>query len=102
VRRLLQLGTFILLLVALVAPIAECFDCWDVPGVSNDVEFAVFSLILPLCLVLLVSRLVATLALLVDQFSTRHIVDVGSPGFTDFHSSADLIVPPRNATPLLI
>ena len=101
-RRLLQLGTCILLLVALVAPIAECFDCWDAPGVSNDVEFAVFSLILALCLVLLVSRLIAFLALLVDQFSIRHVVDVGSLGFTDAHSSAGLIVPPRNATPLLI
>jgi len=102
VRRLLQLGTCILLLVALVAPIAECFDCWDAPGVSNDVEFAVFSLILGLCLVLLVSRLVATVALVVDQFSIRHKTEVGGTGITDAHYSAELIVPPRNATPLLI
>jgi hypothetical protein len=99
---LLQLGTCILLLVALVAPIAECFDCWDAPGVSNDVEFAVFSLILALCLVLLVSRLIANLALLVDQFSIPHIDEIDSSGIGDAEPSVELIVPPRNATPLLI
>ena len=101
-RRLLQLGTCILLLVAVVAPIAEWFDRWDAPGVSNDVEFAVFSLILALCLVLLVSRLVATLALLVGQFSIWHIAEIDISGPTNSASPTDLIVPPRNATPLLI
>ena len=99
---MLQLGTCILLLVAVVAPIAEWFDRWDAPGVSNDVEFAVFSLILALCLVLLVSRLVATLALLVGQFSIWHIAEIDISGTTNSSSPTDLIVPPRNAPPLLI
>src|SRR5260370_19290223 len=63
-RRLLQIGSFLLLLVTFVAPLSECFERWDAPGISNDVEFAVFALILALCLVLLVSKLVSGLALL--------------------------------------
>jgi hypothetical protein len=92
----------LLVLVALVTPISECFDRWDAPGLSNDVEFAVFAVILTLCLVLLVSRLVASLALLVGQFSIRHLPEPGSTRVSDLSSALELIVPPRNATPLRI
>jgi hypothetical protein len=102
VRRLLQLGTCLLVLVALVTPICECFDRWDAPGLSNDAEFAVFCLILTLCLVLLVSRLIAALALLLGQFSVRHLQKPDGVAALDLSSALELIVPPRNATPLRI
>lgn len=58
-RRLLQFGTFIMVLAAIVTPLSEAFDRWDAPGLSNDTEFGIFALVLFLVLVLLVSKLVA-------------------------------------------
>lgn len=63
-RRLLQIGTFLFLLVILLAPLAECFDRWDAPGLSNDTEFGVFALVLALCLVLVVCLLIAARSLI--------------------------------------
>jgi len=63
-RRLLQIGTFLFLLVIFYAPLAECFDRWDAPGLSNDTEFAVFAIVLALCLVLVVCLLIAGRSLL--------------------------------------
>jgi len=62
-RRLLQLGTVLLVLSTILVPIAELFDRWDSPGISNDTEFAFFAVMLLFCLVLLISRLVAVLGL---------------------------------------
>ena len=47
-RRLLQFGTLFFVLVTFLAPLAECFDRWDAPGIGNDTEFAVFFLIFAL------------------------------------------------------
>jgi hypothetical protein len=63
-RRLLQIGTFVFLLVTFLAPLGECFDRWDLPGLSNDMEFGVFALVLALCLVLVVCVLLAVRSLL--------------------------------------
>jgi len=63
-RRMLQIGTWVLLLVMFLSPLAECFDRWDAPGISNDTEFAVFTLIFALCLVLVVCVLLAARSLL--------------------------------------
>lgn len=90
------------MMVALLAPISEYFDRWDAPGISNDVEFAVFSLILTLCLVLLVSRLIASFGLLIEQFSIRHVPDCSNGAVADAYSAFTLVVPPRNTTPLRI
>lgn len=65
-RRLLQFGTLLFLLVTFLAPLTECFDRWDVPGISNDTEFAVFAFIFALCLVLVVCVLISARSLLVD------------------------------------
>ena len=62
-RRLLQFGTLLFLLVVFVAPVAEFFDRWDAPGLSNDMEFGVFALVLALCLVLVVCMLIAARSL---------------------------------------
>jgi hypothetical protein len=45
------------------------FDHWDPPGPSNDTELAVFGLILTFCLILLVSRLVASLEKLIERIT---------------------------------
>ena len=71
-RRLLQFATLFFVLVTLFAPLAECFDRWDPPGISNDTEFALFALLFMLCLVLLVSKLLSVLALVVNLVSLRH------------------------------
>jgi len=62
-RRLLQFGTLLFLLVMFLAPLAELFDRWDAPGLSNDTEFSVFALVFALCLVLVVCMLIAARSL---------------------------------------
>jgi hypothetical protein len=64
VRRLLQFGTLLFLLVTFLAPLTECFDRWDAPGISNDTEFAVFALVFTMCLVLVVCLLIAARSLI--------------------------------------
>jgi hypothetical protein len=71
VRRLLQVGTFLFVLVTFLAPLMECFDRWDAPGLSNDTEFGLFTLIFALCLVLLVCMLIAARSMLVKFASIR-------------------------------
>jgi hypothetical protein len=63
-RRALQIGTWLFLLVMFLSPLAEYFDRWDAPGISSDTEFAVFALAFLLCLVLVVCLLVAARSLL--------------------------------------
>ena len=50
-----------MLILAAFLPILEFFDRWDTPGLGNDTEMGVFFLVLVLCLVLLVSKLIAGL-----------------------------------------
>jgi hypothetical protein len=69
--RLLQFGTFLFLLVTFLAPLTKCFDHWDVPGISNDTEFAVFAFIFALCLVLVVYVLISARSFLVDLVLER-------------------------------
>jgi hypothetical protein len=66
VGRLLQFGVLFLSLAAFLTPLIECFDRWDPPGPGNDTELAVFGLILTFCLILLVSRSVASLDKLIE------------------------------------
>jgi hypothetical protein len=98
-RRLLQLGTLFFVLITLFAPLSECFDRWDPPGISNDTEFAIFAVIFMLCLILLVSKLIATIALMVNLvlLSRFHPSETfaGCFGFETF-------VPPLNSPPLRI
>jgi hypothetical protein len=84
VRRLLQIGTFVFLLVTFLAPLSECFDRWDRPGISNDTEFAVFALVFAFCLVLVVSVLLSARSLLgklvlgcVAQYSSDERLPIG-------------------------
>jgi len=73
VRRLLQFGVLFLSLAALLAPMIELFDRWDPPGPGNDTELAVFGLILTFCLILLVSRLIASLDKLIARITSFRV-----------------------------
>jgi len=57
--------------VTFLAPLMECFDRWDAPGLSNDTEFGLFTLIFALCLVLLVCMLIAARLMLIKFASIR-------------------------------
>ena len=58
-RRLLQFGA-VMMLIGAIVPVIELFDQWDAPGLSNDTEYAVYAFIFAICLVLLLSKLVAS------------------------------------------
>jgi hypothetical protein len=65
-RRLLQIGTYLFLLVICITPLSELCDRWDPPGLANDAEFSVFALAFALCLVLILMRLVSVAALRIN------------------------------------
>jgi hypothetical protein len=102
VRRLLQFATFLFVLVTFLAPLSECFDRWDTPGLSNDTEFAVFALILLLCLVLLVSRLVAACALLIHMVLLPRFGRCRQQPASQSGSGLAIFVPPLCPPPLRI
>ncbi len=95
VRRLLQFASLLFLLTMLLAPLAECFDAWDPPGLADDTEFAVFGFALILCLVLLVCRFIASLALEFDLAESSKVFR----GVCSFHAS-DRALPPLFIPPL--
>jgi hypothetical protein len=101
-RRLLQVGTFLFLLATFLAPLTECFDRWDPPGISNDMEFAVFALIFALCLVLVVSKLISALALLIDLVSQYFIQNSNGLGPIGAKHGLDIFIPPLLSAPLRI
>lgn len=95
-RRLVQFGTFVFILVTFLAPLAECFDRWDAPGIFDDTEFAVFALVLALSLVLVVCLLLAARSLLhsviADRLAQRS-ADFCSPAAAD--PAVAIFIPPR-------
>lgn len=96
--RLLQFSAIILLIGAFV-PLLEFFDTWDAAGLSNDTEFAVYSLIFALCLVVLVCSLVSLSALKI-QFATTRVPRIDQRGrsldadYIGIFAVPPLIVPP--------
>lgn len=46
-----------LLLSVVLTPVFECFDRWDAPGLGCDTEFAVFAILVIVCLLLAVCKL---------------------------------------------
>ena len=101
-RRLLQFGCLFLLLVTLVTPLSEWFDRWDAPGLSNDVEFAIFSLVLTLCVVLLVSRLISVMALRMRLIAEPYLGRAEASAAAATHSPFTIFVPPHSPPPLRI
>jgi hypothetical protein len=95
-RRLLQFGTLLFLPVMFLAPLAECFDRWDAPGISNDTEFAVLALVFALCLVLAVCVLIAARSMLGDSALGR-VVQCSSGERLPIGAQlvASIFIPPR-------
>jgi hypothetical protein len=101
VRCVLQIGLVLLLMATFLTPIAEFFDRWDAPGLSNDTEYPLFLFVLFICLVLIVAKLVSLRAL------TRHFVSrlVPLPVLGAFGEIASVLpapVPPHSSPPLRI
>lgn len=100
-NRLLQFSAIVLLFGAFV-PLLEFFDRWDSPGLSNDTEFAVFSLILVFCLVVLVCELVSSFAMritiAISPISRRDIKEKRH----DSDHTIVFYIPPLIALPLRI
>ena len=101
-RRLLQFGTFLFLLVTFVTPLMEYFDRWDVPGLANDAEFGLFALMMALCLVLIVMKLLSALALAIRLVSQRLPLGGGLPGLMEQASELCELRPPLLFPPLRI
>jgi hypothetical protein len=91
-----------LLLATFVTPLMEYFDRWDLPGIVDDTEFAVFMLVLTLCLVLLVSRLLSALALLIHLISQPHRRQPEPSHATPTHRLVAFFIPPLSPPPLRI
>lgn len=100
-RRLLQFGTSLFLMATLLAPLVECFDGWDDPGLANDTEFGLFALALVLCLVLVVCMLIAARCLR-NELVLGRPVQLRAEKKVFFASSiVGIFIPPR-LTPLQI
>lgn len=99
-RRLLQFAAAMMLMGAFI-PLLELFDRWDAPGLSNDTEFAVFALILVICLVLLVCKLVSSGALKLGFISCQVFRHHGAKLIEAGYASI-LAVPPQLVPPLRI
>lgn len=100
-KRLFQLGFLLLIVATFVAPLAECFDRWDAPGLGNDTEFALFLFVFLICLVLVVAMLVA-LGALKRQFVARQVLS----RMKFLNETLDCVmpspVPPHSSPPLRI
>jgi hypothetical protein len=100
-KRLLQLGTFLLILATLLTPIIEFFDQWDPPGPEDDTEMAVFGFIFVMCLVLLVCKLTASIASVISLVVVAALrQNEGSPLQAICYFTA--VVPPQISPPLRI
>lgn len=96
-KRLFQFGTILFLWVTVCAPLVECFDRWDAPGLSNDIEFPLFLIALVVALVLVVSYIVAALVLARQRIArlTMLVIEPFSP--VSFHlqeAAVPLYLPP--------
>jgi hypothetical protein len=95
-RRLLQIGTYLFLLVIFLAPLADYFDRWDAPGISNDTEFSVFALVLALCLVLIVCLLIAARSLLLNLVLERVAQELSDEWLPiGANRQVSIFIPPR-------
>jgi hypothetical protein len=99
---MLQFATVMMLLACVIAPLAEFFDQWDTEGLSNDTEFGMVALVFVLCLVLLVSKLVSSLALRLDLCSVDLVHTQNRRRQSEFEYRFIFVVPPLFSLPLRI
>lgn len=66
-KLLAKIGLVLFIAATLMTPVLEYFDRWDpTPGPMHDTEFALFAVLLLLCLVLLVAILLARASVAVE------------------------------------
>jgi hypothetical protein len=102
VKRLLQLGTWLILMATFLTPLSECFDHWDSPGIANDTEFALFVFALSLVLVLIVSRLISALCLAFRFAVLSHLFCEPDPRLASAEATPASSRPPLSLAPLRI
>jgi hypothetical protein len=100
-RRLLQLGT-LMLLVGVVLPVQEMFDAEEQAGLFEDTEFAIFALIATICLILLVCKLIAAAMLRVCLLWLRGVLCAETSQRTEPAHTFIFAVPPLLLIPLRI
>ena len=101
-RRLLQFGSFMLILVALLTPLSAYFDQWDPPSLGDDTEMTVFALVLVLCLLLLVCRLVALFSVPITLLlRSGHARDQAASTWNRMVLPV-IFIPPQSPSPLRI
>lgn len=91
-----------MLMVTFLTPLSEYFDRWDRPGIANDTEFALFTVILSLVFVLLVCRLVAVLCMALTLEILGWLLAESSPLFSSQQKNGTLTMPPLILAPLRI
>ena len=102
VQRLLQFGSFVLIVVAIAAPISAFFDRWDPPSLGDDTEMTVFALVLVLCLLLLVCRLIASFVAPLTRLCRRELDWDEVASMWNRVANTILFVPPQSPSPLRI
>jgi hypothetical protein len=101
-RRMLQFATVMMLLACVIAPLSEFFDQWDTEGLSNDTEFGTVAFIFVLCLVLLLSKLISSLALRFDLCNVDLVRTQNCRRRSEFEHSFIFMVPPLFSLPVRI
>src|SRR5438105_15759487 len=101
-KRLLQLGTWLILMVTLLTPLSECLDRWDAPGLANDTEFALFVLVLSLVFVLLVSKLVSVVCVAFVLAVSAFQLGESGPSLAAAESQQAFVIPPLRLSLLRI
>ena len=101
-RRLLQFGSLVLILVAITTPISAFFDRWDPPSLGDDTEMTVFALVVVLCLLLVVCRLIAAFMAPLTWLCRRELDWDDVARIWNRIADAILFVPPQSASRLRI
>lgn len=91
-----------MLLFAVLMPMEEVFDQWDRPGLANDTEFAAFTIVFAICLVLLVCTLVASGILWLSSMCLGLSEDTETARSSDVGEITVWLVPPLSPGPLRI
>ena len=101
-RRLLQFGSFVLILAAIATPICAFFDRWDPPSLGDDTEMTVFALVVVLCLLLVVCRLIAAFMAPLTLLCKRELDWDEIASMWSCVANTTLFVPPQSPSPLRI
>lgn len=104
-HRILQLGSWLLVLTTLLTPVSEMLDRWDAPGLAHDTEMHLFAVVLMLGLALLVARLISSAVAVLLALVDRGPSVSAAGGFAFSRSRVEALLPQtvsRGSPPLRI